>query len=183
MMCEEWVVYNLFLSSPEIRLEITEDMKSFSKELVSRGKLSGFYYNFYNIPPKIPAHIRFGYYKLEDAKSLEKKLIEFIEQGKLSYIEHVQPDLTDVGGVIMDKIKLTARKITELAQDELGNLTDHQASYLIHLSMNPIFGYVNEREIYLLCTALVEEAIRRHEILPQKQWLTFLDNLFPFLKQ
>ena len=148
MTCEEWAVYNLFPSSPETSVEITENIKSFAKELVSNGKLSGFYYNFYNIPPKVPAHIRFGFYRLEDVKSWEKKLNEFKEQGKISKIEHVQPDLTDVGGVAMDKIKLTARKITELIQEDLGVITDHQASYLIHLSMNPIFGYVmNEKSI------------------------------------
>lgn len=182
-MNEEWAIYNLFTSSPETNREIANEMKSFAKMLIAEGLVQDFYYNLYNIPPKVPPHVRFGFYKLKDTTMLEKKFNELKEKGKITKIEIDEPDSTDVEGVAMDKIKLTARKITDIIQKDFEGLTPHQASYLIHLSMNPLFGYVNEREAYLLSTALVEEAIRRHAILPKEQWLTFLDNLFPFLKQ
>jgi hypothetical protein len=136
-MSEEWKVYNLFVRSPDINQEVTENIKSFAKTLVTNGDLNSFYYNLYNVPPKVPAHIRFGFYKLEDAKILEKKFDELKEQGKIAKAERVQPDLTDVNGVAMDKIKLTARKITDIIQEDFGGITEHQASYLIHYTHTP----------------------------------------------
>lgn len=186
-MNEEWAIYNLFASSPEAIREVTNEIKSLAKMLVAEAIVQDFYYNLYydfqNIPPKIPAHVRFGFYKLKDATMLEKKFNELKQKDKITKIESIQPDLANVDGVVMDKIKLTARKITDIIQEDFGTPTKHQTSYLIHLSMNPIFGYDNEREIYLFSTALAEHAIRKFAIVPKEKWLTFLDNLYPFLKQ
>lgn len=131
--------------------------------------------NLYNIPAKVPPHIRFGFYKLRDETAINEKIEEFRRQGKITRVKTTQPDLTDVDGVVMDKIKLTARKITQLITEDFERITKKQAGYLIHLSMNPLFGYVDEREIYLNCVASVEKAIREHHLLPKEKWLPFLD--------
>jgi len=175
-MSHEWKVYNLFVSSTDVFQEIIDIIGSYAETLVRNGDLSGFYYNCYNIPPKVPAHVRFGFYKLRDEKAMKDKIGEFQNKGKITKVEPTQPDLNEVDGVVIDKIKLTARKIAELVKADFEKpITIQQASYLIHLSMNPLFGYVAEREIYLNLTRSIEKAIRDHNILPKEQWLSFLD--------
>jgi len=175
-MSEEWKVYNLFVSSPEVSQEVIDNISSFGETLKRSGDLDDFYYNCYYIPPKVPAHVRFGFYKLRDETTMEKKFKELEKQGKIIKVELIEPDLSDVDGVAMDKIKLTCRKITELIEAEFKEpISKKQASYLIHLSMNPLFGYIDEREIYLGLTASMEKIIRENNILPKEKWLCFLD--------
>lgn len=161
-MNQEWIVYNLFISSPTFFQEIVNSLKLFAEKLIESGDLADFYYNRYYIPPKVPAHIRFGFYKLRDEKLMKEKIEELKRQGKIIKVEPTKPDLMDVDGVIMDKIKLTASKITQLITKDFEHITKQQAAYLIHLAMNPLFGYVDEREIYLHCLTSVEKAIREH---------------------
>ena len=174
-MNQEWKVYNLFVSSPDIFQEIIDTISSFAETLIKNGDLVGFYYNCYNIPPSVPAHVRFGFYKLRDEKVIKEKIGELKKQSKITRVEPTQPDLNEADGVAIDKIKLTARKITELVKADFKEpLTTQQAFYLIHLSMNPLFGYAAEREIYLSLARSMEKAIRDHNILPKEQWLSFL---------
>ena len=117
----------------------------------------------------------FGFYKLRDEKVIKEKIGELKKQSKITRVEPTQPDLNEADGVAIDKIKLTARKITELVKADFKEpLTTQQAFYLIHLSMNPLFGYAAEREIYLSLAKSMEKAIRDHNILPKEQWLSFL---------
>jgi len=70
-----------------------------------------------------------------------------IKEDQIIKAETVEPDLGNVDGIEMDKIKLTARKITEIVKKDLGKgITTSQAANLIHLSMNHFFGYINERK-------------------------------------
>lgn len=175
-MSQEWKVYNLFVSSPNIFQEIIDAISSFAETLIKKGDLVGFYYNCYNIPPKVQAHVRFGFYKLRDEPTMREKIAELEKQRKITKVELAQPDLRKADEVAIDKIKLTARKITEIVKADFKKpITIQQAYYLIHLSMNPLFGYIAEREIYLSLTQAMEKAIREHNLLPKEQWLSFLD--------
>jgi hypothetical protein len=147
-MPQEWNVYNFYLSSTELFDEIVEDLSSYSKDLIASGEMDGFYYNRYNFPPT-PPYLRFGCHNLKEEEKLMKKVDRLIDKGRITRREIYKPDLTDVDGVIMDYIKLTARKITETIKADLGkNLTIAQAAYLIHLTMNNFLWYQQEREIY-----------------------------------
>lgn len=175
-MSEEWKVYNLFVSSSDIFQEIIDIIGSFAEALIKNRDLVDFYYNCYNIPPKVSAHVRFGFYKLRDEIAIKEKIEECEKQGKITKVGPTQPDLIEADGVPIDIIKLTSRKITELIKANLKEpITVQQAYYLIHLSMNPLFGYVAERKLYLGLTKAIEKAIREHNILPKEQWLPFLD--------
>ena len=72
-MIQKWNVYNLFASSPDVRNEIVEAISFFAKTLIKNGDLADFYYNLYYIPPKVPPHVRFGFYKLRDEFEMKKK--------------------------------------------------------------------------------------------------------------
>lgn len=180
-MAEDWKVYNIFASTPNARESIVEAIRSISETLTKNGDLEGFYYNLYFITDekghvKVPPHVRFGFYKLKDETMIRDKLGELEKNRIVVRVEPTTPDLSDADGIPIDRIKLTARKITELLKADFGQpLTEAQAYYLIHLSMNPLFGYVSERNVYLTLTAAMEKAIRENNILPKKQWLAFLD--------
>jgi hypothetical protein len=175
-MSDEWKVYNLYVSSPDKRQEIVRKIGSFAEKLVEDGNLAGFYYNLYYIPKKVPAHVRFGFYRLGDERELREKFEKLKKQGRITKVELAKPDLSDADGVTVDEIKLTARKVTELLKADFGKaINKKQAYYLIHLAMNPFFGYVDEREIYLSLAMAMEKAIRESGILPKDQWLSFLN--------
>ena len=147
-MPREWSVYNFYLGSIELFDETTEHLSSYSKGLIESGEMDGFYYNRYNFPPT-PPYLRFGCHNLKEEEKLMKKVDRLINKGRITRREITEPDLTDVDGIVMDYIKLTARKITETIKADLGkNLTIAQAAYLIHLTMNNFFWYQQEREIY-----------------------------------
>ena len=166
----------MFVSSPDIREEILDTIRSLAISLMKNGDLIDFYYNLYNIPPRVPTQVRFGFYRLRDKTMIRKKFDELKNQGMITKVETLEPDLGDADGVAIDKIKLTARKITELIKKDFqGSISVKQAHYLIHLSMNPLFGYVDERKIYLGLTKAIEKAIRENNILPKEQWLSFLN--------
>jgi hypothetical protein len=156
---QEWDVYNLYLSSAEQFDEVIESLCSYAKSLIEKGDLAGFYYNKYNVPPN-PPYLRFGCYRIK--AEVVAKIDDLIKQGKITSKESTSPDLTDVDGVVMDRIKLTARKITEVIKDDFKQaLTVKQTFYLIHLSMNHFFGYMKEREIYSALTKSMEEALKK----------------------
>jgi hypothetical protein len=160
-MTQEWNVYNLYLSSAEHFDEVLESLCSFAKNLIEKGDLVDFYYNKYNVPPT-PPYLRFGFYKIKAEMKLMEKIDELISKGKITSKESPNPDLTDVDGVAMDRIKLTARKITEVIKTDLRQpLTVKQTFYLIHLFMNHFFSYVKEGEIYSALTESMEEAIKK----------------------
>jgi hypothetical protein len=147
-MPQEWKVYNFYLSSTELFDEIIEKLSSHAKGLIQSDEMDDFYYNRYNFPPT-PPYLRFGCYNLEEDEKLMKEVDRLIDEGKITRREIAKPDLTDVDGLVMDYIKLTARKITETIRAHLGKtLTEAQAAYLIHLTMNSFFGYQQERDIY-----------------------------------
>lgn len=149
-MSEKWNVYHLFVSSPDIRQEIIDAINSFSKTLIKNGDLVDFYYNRYYDPQKVPPLVTFGFYKLRDEKTMEKKFRELKKQGKITKVEPTNPDLRDADGIAIDKIKLTARKITELLKTNLREpITIKQAFYIVHFSMNPLFSYEEEKKLYL----------------------------------
>ena len=144
----EWNVYNFYLSSIELFDEITESLSSYAKGLIQSDEMDDFYYNRYNFPPT-PPYLRFGCHNLKEEEKLMKEVDRLTDEGKITRKEIAKPDLTDVDGLVMDCIKLTARKITETIKAYLGKtLTSAQAAYLIHLTMNNFFGYQQEREIY-----------------------------------
>lgn len=180
-MSEDWKVYSIFASTANARESIVEAIRSISETLTKKGDLGGFYYNLYFITDekghvKVPPHVRFGFYKLKDETMIRDKLEELEKNRIVLRVEPTTPDLSDADGVPIDRIKLTARKITELLKADFEQpLTEAQAYYLIHLSMNPLFGYISERNVYLTLTAAMEKAIRENNILPKKQWLAFLD--------
>lgn len=156
--------------------ELIDAISSFAETLIKKGDLVGFYYNCYHIPLKMPAHVRFGFYKLRDEQKMREKIAELERQRKITKVELTEPDLSKADEVAIDKIKLTARKITALVKADFKKpITIQQAYYLIHLSMNPLFGYIAEREIYLSLTQAMEKAIRGHHLLPKDKWLSFLD--------
>ena len=160
-MTQEWSVYNLYLSSSEHFDEVIESLSSFAKSLMKKGDMADFYYNRYNVPPT-SSYLRFGCHKIKTEKKMMKRIDELISQGKITRKESTNPDLTDGDGVVMDKIKLIARKITETINVEFKQpLTTTQAAYLIHLSMNHFFGYVQEKEIYSGLTESIKTAIRK----------------------
>jgi len=158
-MPQEWNVYNFYLSSTELFDEIVEDLSSCSRDLIASGEMDGFSYNRYNFPPT-PPYLRFICYNLKEEKKLMKRVDRLIEEGKITKREIAKPDLTDVDGVVMEYIKLTARKITETIKVDLKKpLTTKQAAYLIHLFMNNFFGYVEEEGIYLGLAQSMRNAI------------------------
>jgi len=81
-MSQEWKVYNLFVSSTDVFQVTIDTIGSYAEMLMRNGDLSGFYYNCYNIPPKVPAHVRFGFYKLRDDKAIMEKIDELQKKGK-----------------------------------------------------------------------------------------------------
>lgn len=176
-MSQEWKVYKLFVNAPEASREIIDHMKAWAKTLIKEGELTDFYYNVHYIPQEIPPHIMFGFYQLRDVTAVQKKIAELGTRDKITKVEPATPDLNDVDGVEVDKIKLAARKITEIINGNFKDpVTIKQIFYLIHFAMNPLFGYVKEREIYWNLTLNIEKAIREHNILPKEKWLSYLDN-------
>jgi hypothetical protein len=158
-MPQEWNVYNFYLNSTELFDEIIEDLSSYSKILIESGEMDGFYYNRYNFPPTAP-YLKFGCHNLKKEERLMKRVDRLIDESKITRREIAKPDLTDVDGVAMDYIKLTARKITEtISTDFKKPPTTKQAAYLIHLFMNNFFGYVKEEEIYSGLAQSMKDAI------------------------
>jgi len=160
-MTEEWSVYNLYLNSVELFDEVISSLSSFANGLIRDGEVIGFYYNRYNFP-KTPPYLRFGCHKIKTEARMMKRIDELIIEGKITRKEPTKPDLTDVDGVVMDKIKLTARKLTETIKNDFEQpLTIKQAVYLVHLSLNNFFGYLQEKEVYSGLVQSMEDAIEK----------------------
>jgi hypothetical protein len=180
-VAEEWIVFSIFAKSALHFEKIVDAIKPIIDSLMKTRDLKDYYYNLYFIQDekgdaRVEPHVKYGLCKLKKEKRVLDSLKELEAKGLVTRFEKVAPDLRDGGGVPIDQIKLTSRKITELVKTELGqNFNPSQAYYLIHLAMNPLMGYVSERETYLLLTAGMEDAIRKHSILPKEQWLQFLD--------
>lgn len=180
-MVDEWNVLKIFATDFRLLEKIDEAVQRVADLLMKKGDLKDFSYNIYFIADtqgvvKIPPHMRYSFYNLKDEKMILDKVEELKKEGLVSKVEKSTPDLRDADGIPIERIKLTSRKIAELVKTDLGKgLTPTQAYYLIHLAMNALLGYVNERETYLLLTASMEDAIRKHKILPREKWLSFLD--------
>ncbi len=158
-MPREWNVYNFYVNSTELFDGLIEELASYSKGLMESGEMEDFYYNRYNFPPA-PPYLRFGCHNLKEEEKMIKKADRLLAERKITRRENVKPDLTDVDGVVMDYVRLTARKITETIRADFKKTpTNKQAAYLIHLFMNNFFGYVNEKEIYSGLAASMKTAI------------------------
>jgi hypothetical protein len=171
----QFKVFNLYTACPDDRQEIVKIMNSFAKQLMNEGKLVDFYNTVYFFPPEKP-YVRFGFLNLRDENMVNDKFTELQDKGKITNWVKTKSDREKVDGVVMDRVKIVSRRISELIQTEFKNpLTVKQANYLIHLAMNNFFGYIDERELYLSLTISMEKALRANQSIPKKEWLRVLD--------
>ncbi len=146
---EDWVVLNIYLNSPTLFDEIIIIVNELSDKLIEESNLVGYYYNRYYYPSKTDTHLRYGFHKLHNKDDVIIRLKKLEKENRIKNFKQVEPDLKIVDGMVMDELKLTARKLTKIIKTDFNNkISVKQAVYLIHLSMNPFFSYKDELELY-----------------------------------
>lgn len=147
-LSDQWKVTNVFLPSESSGRKAVKSVSRSARGLVKRKLLKDLYFNKYTL--KDSDYVRFGFYQLKlDAEA--KLSGEMAKKGRVS---PGSPDLKDVDGVVLDRIKCSARKVSELVSKEFnGAPTILQSAYLIHFFLNQLFfSSEDELKLYKIAT-------------------------------
>jgi len=145
---DEWKVVNVFLPSRSSGRKVVKSTSRSARGLVKKKALKDFYFNKYK--SKDSNYVKFGFYQMQH--DAEAKLSE--EMAKKGKVSPGSPDLKQVDGVVLDQIKCSARKVSELVSKEFnGSPTVLQSVYLIHFLLNQLFfSYEDELKLYKIAT-------------------------------